>query len=80
MNTKIGLFIHFMLGYVKQKRDKKETVNAYSATKSRKKQEMERFQLYMLVGAHTIINNDEFKAEVEKHLIEMCCGVSASSQ
>lgn len=36
MNTKIGLFIHFMLGYVKQKRDKKETVNAYSATKSRK--------------------------------------------
>ena len=37
MNTKIGLFIHFMLGYVKQKRDKKEIVNAYSATKSRKK-------------------------------------------
>ena len=36
MNTKMGLFIHFMLGYVKQKRDKKETVNAYSATKSRK--------------------------------------------
>lgn len=36
MNTKIGLFIHFMLGYVKQKKRQKETVNAYSATKSRK--------------------------------------------
>ena len=41
---------------------------------------MERLRFYFLVGAHTIINNDEFKAEVEKHLIEMCCGVSASSQ
>ena len=40
---------------------------------------MERLRFYFLVGAHTIINNDEFKAEVEKHLIEMCCGISASS-
>ena len=79
MNTKIGLFIHFMLGYVKQKEIKRDSKCLFSH-KIQKKQERERLQLYMLVGAHTIINNDEFKAEVEKHLIEMCCGVSASSQ
>ena len=80
MNTKIGLFIHFMLGYVKQKKETKRDSKCLFSHKIQKKQERERLRFYFLVGAHTIINNDEFKAEVEKHLIEMCCGVSASSQ
>ena len=74
----------FCLFYVRLRQIKRENKKQLRPIRpyfsKEKKQERERLQLYFLVGAHTIINNDEFKAEVEKHLIEMCCGVSASSQ